>query len=343
MIHIDGSQGEGGGQILRSALALSMALGRAFTISNIRANREKPGLMRQHVTAVEAAVAICGAKVSGASAGSRELVFDPGVVRAGAHTFQVGTAGSTTLVLQAIMPALLVADATSELTIEGGTHAKAAPPYEFLERSLAPILNRLGAKVSLTLERHGFYPAGGGRITARVEPVRVPLPIVLDERGEITSRRATAVVSKLSGSIAAREIKRLRDRLNWEQDQCHIVEIVDAACPGNVLWIELKASGVTSVFSSIGEQGKSAELVADDAVQEVRAYLASGVPVNRHLADQLMVPLAIASARGAGSCSFRTMPLSRHATTNTSIVEAFFPGSVRVAPSADGATWSVTV
>lgn len=341
MIHIDGSQGEGGGQILRSALALSMALGRPFTISNIRANRQKPGLMRQHLTAVEAAAAISGASVVGASAGSTELVFEPGPVRAGSHTFHIGTAGSTTLVLQAILPALLFADGESELRIHGGTHARAAPPFEFLDRSLVPLLNRLGAKVSLTLERHGFYPAGGGCITARVEPVARPSPIAIEDGGEVSTRRATAIVSKLSASIASRELKRLRARLNWDEDQCHILEVLDAASPGNVLWLELNAPGVTNVFSSIGEQGKSAENVADEAVDQVREFLAAGAPVDRHLADQLMVPLAIASARGAGACSFRTLSLSRHATTNTAIVEAFLPAAAHADICGSGARWSV--
>lgn len=341
MLHIDGSQGEGGGQILRSALALSMALGKPFTISNIRANRTKPGLMRQHLTAVEAAAAICNARCDGAAPASRELTFHPGPVRGGEYRFSVGTAGSTTLVLQAILPALLFAHEPSDITIEGGTHARWAPPFDFFDRALLPLLCRLGVRASASIEKHGFYPAGGGRIRLRVEPTQAPTALSLETRGEITSRRAHVLISRLHRAIAERELTYVQERLGWAWAPTDITQVDTAQSPGNTVTLEVTAQHVTEVFCAIGEQGKSAELVAAEAVEQVQSYLAADVPVGTHLADQLMVPLALAVARGAGPCSFRTLPLSRHASTNTDIINLFLPGAARTERDGNTVRWSV--
>lgn len=343
MIRIDGSIGEGGGQILRSALALSMALGRPFTISRIRANRPKPGLMRQHLTAVEAAAAISNATVTGASTGSCEFTFEPGEITAGTRTFSVGTAGSTTLVLQAVLPALLFADGPSEITIEGGTHARWAPPFEFMDRALVPLLNRLGSNVTLTLERHGFYPAGGGRLRAVIEPGAAPRSLDVDSRGELRTRRPRVLIARLAREIAERELVRVRERLGWEHDHTCIEMLVRTPSPGNILFLEVASEGITEVFSGIGEQGKPAEAVADEAIDEVVEYLSADAPVGRHLADQLMVPMAIAASRGAGRCGFRTLPLSRHATTNAEIINAFMPGAMRTEVDGSGTRWSIGI
>lgn len=339
MIHIDGSQGEGGGQILRSALALSMALGKPFTISNIRANRPKPGLMRQHLTAVDAATVLCDATVKGAASGSRELVFEPGTVKCGTHRFSVGSAGSTTLVLQAILPALLFAPESSEITIEGGTHAKWAPPFEFLRDALVPVLCKLGSRVTVEIEKHGFYPAGGGRIRARVEPGKA-CGLSLMERGEILEKRAEIVHSLLPRTIAEREYERVNDRLGWNLGADSITWPQDTISPGNVVNLKVRSEHVTEVFSAIAEQGRTAERVADDAINEVREYIASDAPVARHLADQLMVPFAIAIAKGGGASAFRSLPFTRHSSTNAEIIEAFLPGVSRTEVG-DTVTWSV--
>src|SRR2546428_9297761 len=160
MITIDGSFGEGGGQILRTALSLSLATGTPFRIENIRAGRKKAGLLRQHLTAVLAAAEIGAAEIEGATLGSTMLTFTPKSVRAGEYRFAVGTAGSGTLVFQTILPALLRASAATRVTIEGGTHNSAAPPFDFLDRTFLPLIRKMGATVSLKLERYGFYPAG---------------------------------------------------------------------------------------------------------------------------------------------------------------------------------------
>jgi RNA 3'-terminal phosphate cyclase (ATP) len=204
MITIDGSFGEGGGQILRTSLALSLVTGHAFRIQNIRAGRAKPGLLRQHLTAVQAAVEVGDAAVDGATLGSKELVFKPGKVRAGDYRFAVGTAGSATLVLQTILPALIIGKEPSRLTLEGGTHNPHAPPFDFLDRAFLPLLNRTGPQVSMKLERIGFYPAGGGRFTVEIIPTDKLKGLDLRERGESKGRSARAIFSNLSAGVANR-------------------------------------------------------------------------------------------------------------------------------------------
>lgn len=328
-IHIDGSQGEGGGQILRSSLALSMALRVPVRISNIRANRPKPGLMRQHLTAVEAAVAICGgaqhAHVLGATPGSRELTFTPAPIRGGSYSFSIGTAGSTTLVLQAILPALLIAHAPSEIYLEGGTHARWAPPFDFFARALVPLLQRLGPTIDASIGRHGFYPAGGGRLRIRVTPNAASSlsALSLMERGEILHRRCRVLLAKLPYPIAGRELEQVERRLNWPIATDCVHQITDTISPGNAITLEVESEHVREVFCALGEHGKPAPTVADEAIDGVREYLAAGVPVGPYLADQLMVPLAIAAARGAGRSEFLTTPLTRHAQTNSDVIAAF--------------------
>ncbi len=324
LIQIDGSQGEGGGQILRSSLALSVATGQPFKLTAIRAGRGKPGLMRQHLTCVGAAQAICGAEVSGAAAGSQELEFRPGQIKPGDYTFSIGTAGATALVLQAILPPLLTASGPSRVTVEGGTHAKGAPSFEFLERALIPLLNRMGPRVATRLETHGFYPAGGGRITVEVTPVARLAPLELHERGQIVSRRTIILLSQLGFNIADRELGVLRAKLGWDLGAQNVVQPKPSFGPGNAIVLEVESVGITDVFSAFGEVGRNAESVAEDAAEQVRDYLASDAPVGPHLADQLMVPLAL-----AGGGSFTTSKLSLHSSTNTQIVREFLPLRIR--------------
>jgi RNA 3'-terminal phosphate cyclase (ATP) len=318
MILIDGSLGEGGGQILRSALALSMVTGKPFRIEKIRAHRAKPGLLRQHLTAVTAAAEISGADVEGAAIGSARLTFTPGRIRPGSYAFAIGTAGSTTLVLQAVLPALLTADGPSSLILEGGTHNTMAPPVDFLREAFLPLIGRMGPRVEARLERAGFYPAGGGKITVRIEPAARLAPLALTDRGAILSRRAVATVAGLSRRIAERELAVVGRKLNWAPESFAVSELPADQGPGNVLILEIASENVTEVFTGFGERGVTSEAVAERAVAEAREYLAAGVPVGRHLADQLMLPMAL-----AGEGSFVTLPLTRHATTNLEIIRAF--------------------
>ena len=321
MLTIDGSLGEGGGQILRTALALSLVSGTPFTIEKIRGGREKPGLLRQHLTAVNAAVAVGEAEAEGATLGSQTLVFRPRAVKPGDYRFAIGTAGSTGLVIQTVLPALLIASGPSTLTLEGGTHNPAAPPFDFLERAFLPLVASMGPRVSAVLNCPGFYPAGGGRCTVSILPAARLEPLTLLERGAIKRRQARALVARLPRQIADRELAVVRTRLGWSEDELETV-IVDGSAPGpgNVLLLEIESEHLTEIFCGFGEVGTRAESVAEHAAKEARRYLAAGVPVGVHLADQLLVPLAL-----AGGGSFRTIGLSSHSRTNLDVIRLFLP------------------
>jgi RNA 3'-terminal phosphate cyclase (ATP) len=320
LICLDGSIGDGGGQILRTALALSMVTGQSFRIEKIRAGREKPGLLRQHLTAVNAAATVCSASLDGAAIRSQTLEFKPGPVKGGVYKFSIGSAGSTTLVLQTILPALLLADEASTLTLEGGTHNPHAPPFDFLERAFVPLINRMGPKVQVSLERAGFYPAGGGRISVDIQPTKVLSPLHLLERGESKGRLAKAVVAALPGDIAKRELEKVERKLGWTGEQLQIRQLPDSWGPGNVLTLEIESEHVTEVFTGFGTKGVTAEAVAEEVIRAARQYLADGVPVGAYLADQLLLPLAL-----AGTGSFRTQSLTQHFTTNVEIIQRFLP------------------
>ena len=325
-LRIDGSEGEGGGQVLRTSLALSMVTGTPVRIDNIRARRAKPGLMRQHLTAVLAAAQVSQAQVEGAEVGSTALAFTPGPVAPGEYRFAVGTAGSVTLVLQTVLPALLTASGPSALTLEGGTHNPLAPPFDFLDRVFLPLIGRMGPRVEARLERHGFYPAGGGRFSVTVEPSpsRSLAGLELLERGEVRHRRGTAILARLPRGIAEREVQHLVQETGWEPSSFEIRQ-VDSLGPGNAVLLELESDAVTEIFTGFGEVGVRAETVADRAVEEMRRYLAAGVPVGEHLADQLLLPLAL-----AGSGAFVSLPLSRHATTQIELIPRFLGVRIEV-------------
>ncbi len=323
MLTIDGSFGEGGGQIIRSSLALALVTGQPFAIENIRARRKRPGLARQHLTAVEAAAEIGSAEVEGAALRSRRLVFRPGPVAPGDYHFSVGTAGSTTLVLQTVLPALMIASGESTLTLEGGTHNPFAPPFDFLARAYLPHVARMGPVVSATLDRHGFYPAGGGQVTVRVEPAESLEPLELTERGEITSQTVRALVANLPRHIAERECQTIVQKTGWDESCCQVEEIRDSSGPGNVVMIELAADGVREVFTAFGRIGVKAERVAANALRDARQYLKAGVPVARYLADQLILPIGIGAWQGTGGGAFRTQALTEHSRTHLEILRRF--------------------
>lgn len=341
-VEIDGSLGEGGGQILRSSLTLSLITGKAVHLTKIRAGREKPGLMRQHLTAVRAAAEVGVAKLSGAEVRSCELHFEPTAIRGGNYTFAVGTAGSSTLVLQTVLPALLMADGPSELLIEGGTHNPWAPPFDFLARSFFPLLKRLGANVSATLERRGFYPAGGGRFRVAIQPPSDRLQgLQLLDRGKTVRRSVSVIVTNLPLTIGQRELDTAAKKLGWPNDCFHLYEANDASGPGNVVMIEVESEHVTELFTAFGRQGVRAERVATEAVEQVRQYLTANVPVGKYLADQIILPLSIAAWRDGARSQFCTLPLSRHSTTHIEVVKRFLEVPIEVTPL--GATTLVSI
>ena len=337
MLTIDGSRGEGGGQILRTALGLSLVTAKPFRIEKIRAGRPKPGLMRQHWTAVQAAARVGQASIEGAEIGSMELTFVPGSIAAGQYEFSVGTAGSATLVLQTVLPALLTASGPSRLTLEGGTHNPFAPPFDFLQKTFLPLVNRMGPTITAELERPGFYPAGGGRMCVTIEPCERVQPIELTQRGQIRRQQARAVVANLPRHIAERELRVIERQLGWDQSCLQVEEVSNATGPGNVVIIEIESEQLTEVFTAFGQRKVRAEAVARQAAHAVQRYLAADVPVGEHLADQLLVPMAL-----AGGGRFKTLEPSRHARTNIEVLGEFVSCEVS-ADSCGPDAWLVEV
>ncbi|MEM1181322.1 MAG: RNA 3'-terminal phosphate cyclase [Acidobacteriota bacterium] len=323
-VHIDGAMGEGGGQVVRTSLALSAVTGRPVHIDRIRAGRKKKGLLRQHLTAARAAATISGGALEGAELGSTELRLWPGAVQPGRYHFAIGSAGSATLVLQAALPPLLLADGPSTVVLEGGTHNPQAPPFDFLQRCLAPQLERLGAGVSLRIESYGFYPRGGGRLIVEVEPQKLE-PFELHERGKLVDRQVTALLSQLPDHIGERMVSRFQKRSGWPKRQ-FAVRDVPSPGPGTVLLAEVRHAQVVELVTGFGRRGLPSESIADSVYQEMRSHLKHGAPVGEYLADQLMVPFALAGGGG-----FTTRALSRHATTQVDLIPKFLDVTIQVA------------
>lgn len=321
MITIDGSYGEGGGQILRTSLALSLITGQPLRIEKIRAGRRNPGLLRQHLTSVQAAAKIGQAETVGANLNSTQLMFTPGKITPGEYHFAIGTAGSTTLVLQTVLPALMVADAPTTIVLEGGTHNPFAPPFDFLEKAFLPLLKQMGVRVDAELIHYGFYPAGGGKLKFKIHPVVAANrlgQLELPERGEVRERRARVVLCSLPRNIAERELNIVQKKLSWPKKWHKVETPANSIAPGNFVSLEIECDHVTEVFTGFGERTVGAEAVADQAALVARRYLASDAAVGEYLADQLLLPMAL-----AGGGSFTTLPPSRHTTTNIEIIKKF--------------------
>ncbi len=318
MITIDGSLGEGGGQILRTALGLSLATGKAFHIKNIRARRPKPGLGHQHLLAARSARQVGNARVEGAALGSSELLFEPQEIVPGDYRFSLGTAGSTGLVLQTVLPALIRADEPSNLTLQGGTHNPFAPPFDFLERTFFSLLRKMGVDLKAELRRPGFYPRGGGEMRLKINPTKKLTAIHIKARGHVQRISAKVHLAGLPRHIAERELKVMRRKLEIREEHTEIVVHPGHYGPGNVLIVQIEADEITEVFTGFGTRGVRAEMVAQRTAREVQTYLDSGAPVGPYLADQLLIPFALA-AEG----SFKTSALTAHAQTNIEIIRTF--------------------
>ncbi|WP_091194005.1 RNA 3'-terminal phosphate cyclase [Formivibrio citricus] len=336
MIELNGAHGEGGGQILRTALTLSMLTGIPFRINRIRAKRAKPGLLRQHLTAVSAAAAVCGANVDGAALGSTALTFTPGAIRGGDYRFAIGSAGSTTLVLQTILPALWFADAASTVHVSGGTHNPAAPPVDFLQQSWLPLMRRMRVQTELECLRHGFFPAGGGEVCAKVAPVSGKLqPLTLESRGEWRATRAVAIVAGVPGEVAKRELEQVESLLGPMDTELRSLPAREG--PGNVVMVSLAYEHVCETFVAFGERSLAAETVAQKVAGEARRYREGGAAVGEHLADQLALPLAL-----AGGGRFTTNRVSDHLRTNLDVIGQFLPVRGDISEITPG-VWAVDV
>jgi RNA 3'-terminal phosphate cyclase (ATP) len=340
MIVVDGRRGEGGGQILRTALAVAVMRGQALRVEHIRAGRPRPGLMRQHLAAVRAVVELSGAEVEGDNIGSTTLELHPRGLRTGALHVAVGSAGSASLVLQTVLPALLSAPAPTSVVVEGGTHNPLAPSFDFLRAAFLPALAALGADVELHLDRHGFAPAGGGRVRLVVRP-RPLAPHDWLERGAPVEVSAHVILSQLPPSIARREAEALAEQLGaigaLPRASITTTSVERPVGPGNAVELTARFEHVTEHVTSLGEVRLPAERVVARGVGALAAYLAHGAPVGEHLADQLILPLVL-----AGGGRFRTGPLSLHAETQAALVAALTETPVHVAPVGDG-TYTVQV
>lgn len=339
MVELDGSQGEGGGQILRSSLALALLTGRPFHLRKVRARRTKPGLQPQHLMSVRAAAAIGQANLLGAALGSTDLVFEPGAIRGGNYHFPIGTAGATSLVLHTIyLPLTLRGDAASEVRLEGGTHVKACPCFHFLDTTWRAYLELMGIKIDVRMRRPGFYPRGGGAVEVVVHPCSRPRGLQLRERSDITRISGFSAVASLPMEIADRQARRARNRLEKTGLQVDIRGESWSGGPGTVLALVLDTRPVPTLFFGLGERGKRAERVADEAVDELLGYLERPGAVDPHSADQIVLPLALAE----GPSSFSVSTVTMHLLTNIGVIGNFIDRAI-VCHGAEGESGVVEI
>lgn len=326
-VKIDGSYGEGGGQILRTALALATILGRPLEVSRIRARRKNPGLQAQHLTAVTALAEVAEAEVKGAELGSTALTFRPRRVKGGDYVLDVGTAGATTLVFQALVWPMSLGAGRGQLVIRGGTHVPWSPPFHYLRDVFLPAAGALGLQAGVELLRWGLYPRGGGGIRAEVHPPTQFKPIDLLSRPSPSTVRGISAVANLPKTIGERQRDRAARRLKAEGLAADI-EFVEASGmgQGTILFLVLPEGPAPAGFSALGERGKPAEQVADDAVDQLLAFIRSGAAVEAHLADQLLIPMALASGRSAMTVE----RITDHLVTNAWVIERFLPGAVAI-------------
>lgn len=320
MIQIDGSLGEGGGQILRTSLTLSLIKGQPFEIYNIRARRKNPGLQPQHLKCIEAATLISKGNAKGDHKGSLRLMFEPGEVIPGEYHFEIGTAGSTSLVLQTIFLPLALAKTSSNISITGGTHVSWSPVHHFLSLHWAQYLSKFGFNLKLKLDRAGFYPKGDGKISAEIFPIQKLKPIDMIERGNFKKLTGISAVANLDYSVAERQrsqaLKRL-ERMGY--DAIIGIENMPSRYKNTMTLLQAEFDQGSGCFTSLGAIGKRAEKVADEAVDDLLEYLNSNGCLDKYLADQLVLPLSIIP----GESAFSTSKITNHFLTNIAVVKQF--------------------
>ncbi|HUL20232.1 MAG TPA: RNA 3'-terminal phosphate cyclase [Thermodesulfobacteriota bacterium] len=322
MIQIDGSYGEGGGQILRTALALSAILKKPFTLYHIRCKRKNPGLQAQHLAAVEALARITEAQVEGVTFGSQEITFIPQRVHSGEYQFEVRTAGSAILLLQAIFLPLCFSRGVSNVTLIGGTHVQWSPSFHYFSEVFLPALEGLGVSATVAIERWGFFPKGGGRIRLKINPIQELKPISLVDRGSLKKIRGISAVSKLPEHVAERQKEQALKRIQGElkiDGEIAVLDDVHSDGPGSFLFLLAEYEKVISGFSALGVKGKPAERVADEAVDSLKDYLESEGCVDPYLTDQIVPFMALAK----GNSSITTMLITEHLLTNLWVIQHF--------------------
>ncbi len=322
MIEIDGSFGEGGGQVLRTSLSLSCLLNKPFHIFNIRKKRKKPGLMPQHLMGIHALKLISHARVQGDSIGSTELFFEPVEVKSGYYSFDIGTAGSTSLLLQAILPPLIFTQGKSTLSLKGGTHVPWSPPFHYLQEVFLLMLSRLGIQVKAGIESYGFYPKGGGKVNVEITQANreTMKGINLLERGAIKRLRGLSGVGNLPLSIAERQREAALTILASQGVDAEI-EILSVSTPGQgtFIFLKLETDNCVAGFSSLGERGKMAELVGGEGAKQFLDYYSTIACLDHHMADQIVLYLAVAQCES----SFTTSMITNHLLTNLWVIEKF--------------------
>lgn len=325
LLRIDGSRGEGGGQILRTSLSLACITGRPIELYNIRAKRDKPGLRPQHLQCVKAAAHICSGRLQGAEVGSTRIAFEPGPIRPGEYRFDIGTAGATSLVFHTVVYPLSFARSPSRVVITGGTHNPMSPCYHYMALAWAPLLGQLGFNIDLGIAAAGFYPKGGGEISATVSPADALRPLRLRERGRLSAIEGISGVANLKLSIAERQAKSASTRLKAMGIDCPF-EVCDmpAASPGTVLLVNAVFEHGRACYFGLGEVRKRAETVADEACRDLQRFMKSSATVDEHLADQLLIPLAFCE----GESIFMPPVVTTHLTTNADVIGLFWPARI---------------
>jgi RNA 3'-terminal phosphate cyclase (ATP) len=335
-IEIDGAQGEGGGQVLRTSLSLSLITGKPLHLFNIRRRRSKPGLQPQHLTAVRAAAAVGGAEVNSASLGSQELTFLPHEIHPGSYRFDIGTAGATSLVLQTILIPLSLAKKAATLTLTGGTHVPWSPCFHYLDLQWNPYLQEIGFNTRLTLEKAGFYPQGGGSIRVSLRPAKLLQPLQLAERGQLLRILGVSAVANLDDEIAIRQKHQALRRL---EPLCRDTKIKTLNLPspgkGTFILLTVEFEQGRACYTALGEKGKPAETVADEACDSVQLLLDRSAGIDEYLADQLLLPLALAH----GPSRIAAPKITEHLLTNAEVVRKFLPVEITIEGDLDCEGW----
>lgn len=327
MIKIDGSFGEGGGQILRSALTLSAIEKKPFEMFNIRAGRKKPGLAPQHLKCVQAMARICDGEINGAEIGSLSLKFYPGEIKNGDYCFEIGTAGSVSLVLQTIFLPLSLAKGPSSVTIRGGTHVPLSPCFHYLKEQWLFYLKKIGFDARLEMIRAGFYPKGGGEIKIFINHVKKVYPMVLTERGRLLKVRGISAVGNLDLSIAERQSKQAMKCLSKINIRPEIdVITMPSFARGTMLLLMCEFENSRCCYFSLGAVGKRAEKVADEACEGLRRFLETKGVVDEHLADQIILPLSLAM----DTSRFTTPEITQHLLTNAEVIKLFSTAKIHI-------------
>jgi len=323
---VDGSEGEGGGQILRTSLTLSLLTGRPFRMTNIRASRPKGGLRAQHLQCVRAGTKISGGECENASKGATEIKFSPGSIAAGNYDFSIGTAGSTSLLLQTLLLPLAFAGG-GRLRLSGGTHTAWAPVFDYLEAQYFPCLEKIGISTQAQLLEAGFYPRGGGRIEVVVERAGEISPLLLEGRGELRGISVLTVISNLQLEIAQRmnrEATKLLRRAGLQAGD-EILPVTGFS-PGVCVVVRALFENGCCCYSALGERGKRAETVAAEAVDRLLGFLETDACIDEYLSDQLLVPLALAG----GESRFTTAKVTNHLLTNAATIRKFLPVTIEI-------------